>query len=151
MIFFSTCLCWSVANTWGRFKRLIFKLTVLADWNSILVGGRWRNGSKMIKRLFFMTLWTHDLLWWSLDSSSDEDSDLWLPASFSTSRARSLYHISSLQFKGPSTARGQYVYIYFSVVSFKFRTLFKTKSVWNRLRLALAMASATFDITHNIT
>ena len=50
----------------------------------------------LLRRAFLATLWTHDQLWCSLDSSCDEDSDLWLPASLSTSRARSLYHLSSL-------------------------------------------------------
>ena len=36
------------------------------------------------------------VIWCSLDSCCDEDSDLWLPALLSTSRARSLYHRSSL-------------------------------------------------------
>ena len=41
---------------------------------------------------FRATVWNHDRLWCSLDISCDEDSDLWLPALLSTSRARSRYH-----------------------------------------------------------
>ena len=50
----------------------------------------------LLRRAFLATLWTHNQLFMLTGYFCDQDSGLWLLVSLSTSRARSLYHLSSL-------------------------------------------------------